>query len=123
MEISGLVPNLIKLWNLPRVKILRERWNRFVTVEQLIFRIRGCRGRRNPETDATRTRGSLHRGRKWRQSFDLVPEEVSGEAEVAAVAGENGDDVVRYDVTIRVQKVGRVIDNLKNKNKYIFFNF
>jgi hypothetical protein len=47
------------------------------------------------------------------ESFDLVSEEMSRETELTIFARKDGNDVVRYDVTICVEEVGRVIDDLK----------
>ena len=44
---------------------------------------------------------SVGRGR-GRQSPDLIPEEVSGEAKIARVAVEDGDEIIGDDVPIRV---------------------
>ena len=48
-----------------------------------------------------------------RQSFDLVSEEMSCKTELAIFAGKNGNDVVWYDVTICVEKIGSIVNDLK----------
>ena len=88
-----------------------ERRNGFFAVEQLILRIRRVGRRRNPEAYSARIRRG-HRGGLLRQRLDLVAEEVRRESELTIVARKNGNDVVRNDVTVRVQEVGRVVHNL-----------
>ncbi len=47
------------------------------------------------------------------ESFDLVSKEVSRKTELTIFTRKDGNDVVWYDVTICVEEVGRVIDDLK----------
>jgi ribosomal protein L27 len=97
----------------PRVKVLSQRGNRFFSVQQLVFRIGGRRRRRDSETDSSSALVLVQRNRMLSESFDLVSEEVSRETELTIFARKDGNDVVRYDVTICVEEVGRVIDDLK----------
>ena len=86
-----------------RVEVLRERRDGLVTEHEL----RGRRGRdaeggafgsARLRTTATATLGR----RRGRQGLDLVAEEVGGEAEIARVAVEDGDEIIGDDVPIRV---------------------
>ena len=86
------------------VEVLRERRDGLVAEHEL----RGRRGR-DAEGGAPRAArvgsgggdGAVGRGR-GRQRLDLVPEEVSGEAEIARVAVEDGDEIIVDDVPVRV---------------------
>ena len=84
-----------------RVEVLREGRHGLVTEHEL----RG-RGGRDAEGGAPGSALVLTRtavgGRRGRQGLDLVPEEVSGEAEIARVAVEHGDEIIGDDVPIRV---------------------
>ena len=87
------------------VEVLRERRHGLVAEHEL----RGRRGR-DAEGGAARAArvgtgggggGAVGRGR-GRQRLDLVPEEVSGEAEIARVAVEDGDEIIVDDVPVCV---------------------
>ena len=83
-----------------RVEILREGRHGLIAEHEL----RGRRGRDSEggaSGSALVLAASVGRGR-GRQSPDLIPEEVSGEAKIARVAVEDGDEIIGDDVPIRV---------------------
>ena len=49
------------------------------------------------------------------QRFDFVAEEVSRETEIACPSTEDSDEVIGNHVSVRVQKVRTVVDDLRKE--------